>query len=147
MSEPIDYYGISTEVISLLQNNSTLEGLTVENEPEFMLGAMDQSPILSVYMIRRSQDPMEPIAGGRRLRYNIEIALWLWLTGLEVDVLLKDRSAWLWKIEAALLANRTLNGKVTTLWITGGDLATERSKERFMLGAETVLNVVVDAST
>jgi hypothetical protein len=100
-----------------------------------------------VYMMRRSQDISEPVAAGSRLRYNIEFALWLWLEGLEFDSLLKQRSDWLWKIEAVLMANRTINGNVTTLWLTGGDLATEKGKDRFMLGAETVLNVVVDAST
>ena len=140
-----DYWAIEQELAEVLRAN--VQGLTVEVESEMMFSA-EQSPWSVIYLQRRTApESAQPIASGRRMRYQLRFSIWVWCWALEKAAAVRARDDILGEMELVLMANRTLNDKVDYSWIEGGELQTGKAQEsNFLSGGEIVLIAEMTAS-
>lgn len=145
----VDYYDLATEIREILIADDTLEGVQVTVEDD---APLDSGPWVSVVLVNRSTPMGQPLAGGTRTRFNVRFSLWCWQFSLEsTGVASKLRDDLVGKVEIALMANRTLNNKVASSWLEGGDMMSERVQNDnisgYIAGGEVILIADITAST
>lgn len=144
----IDYYAIETEIKTILDADATLTGTLITVEDELLFGA-ERTPWVGVFLERRDAGD-QSLSSGQRTRYNLRFSIWCWEYSLEsISKAIQLRDDLLGKVEVALMGNRTLNGKVSTSWLEGGDLPSARVPESngFVSGGEIILIADVTATT
>ena len=149
----VDYEGIRDEIESLLQtaaaNGGTLEGsrIYIEEEPQF--GLSDEGGAIAVFMdSRTAPDGEQSISQGTRTRLYLRAAFWVVAFSMEsYRSACNRRDALLGKLELLLMANRTLGGKVSTLWLNGGEMfsAKDPQSSSFTAIAEVIVTLDVSA--
>lgn len=127
-----DYYGIREEIRNVLLADADLTaiGLTVEIESEIDFGAEDV-PIAFIYLeSRTAPDGAQRLAAGTRTDFRLQFSIWCGHFSLEsLEKAAEFRDDLIGKVEVALMKNRTLNNKVRTLWLTGGEFFLARDQE------------------
>ncbi len=117
----IDYYSIEKELQFILQNEPSLNEVTVlvEEMPEL---AADMSPFISIFLDRREVPSGQPIAGGTRQRMLLKLSVWCYVVEIEsVEAACKKRDDLVGKVEVALMNNRTINDSINHMMIDGGE--------------------------
>ena len=119
----IDYWAIEQELAEIIR--SSLDGYTVEVEPEMMFAA-EQTPWVSIYLLRRDAPEGQPIAANKRLRLHLQFSIYVWCWHLEKREALRLRNAALGELELVLLRNPTVNDMVNFIFLEGGELQSGR---------------------
>jgi hypothetical protein len=146
---PVDYQGIRDEIEAILQADERTRDarIYVEEEPQFGLG--DNQKAIAVFMETRSTpENMQSLSEGRRTRMNLKVTCWVIAFHLEsFRKACDERDSLLNKVELVLMDNRTLNNKVSTSWLIGGELFSGRNRQDtvFTSVAEVVLMLDVSA--
>jgi hypothetical protein len=136
----VDYWDIANELAEILR--AGLGETLVVVEEELML-ALEQTPRVGVYIEGRELPPSQPLAAGRISRIHLRMAVWCWCGAIELRQAIKDRDALVAQVETVLLSqgDRTINGKVDTFWLEGGELPSSRlpNQNGFISGGEILL--------
>jgi hypothetical protein len=116
----------------------------VEKDPWFdVLGA--QRAILVTLMKRKPHDD-QPIAAGKRTRYELHIGVWACGYAIEISEAARIRDELLGQVELVLMANRTIREKVETSWLMGGDFLAVQNDNAIFASAETEVIAQVTSS-
>ena len=116
----------------------------IETDPTMdVVGA--QKAILLVMDSRKPQDD-QPIAAGKRTRYDLKIGIWAIGYAIDLGEAASIRDTLLGEIELVLMENRTIRDKVATSWLMGGDFVTANAEKNIFSSAETILVAEVTAS-
>ena len=144
----VDYSGIEDTIKGVLEADARTTGaaIYVEEEPQFGLSDMQQAVL--VYLDRRSApNTQQNLAAGKRTRYLLQLTVAVLYFSLESFKAACDgRNTLLGNVELVLMANRTLNGKVETLWLEGGELYSVRNPQNSVFTAVAETTVTVDVS-
>lgn len=144
----IDYFGLEDEIGKIFRADSTLEGVkvTVEDDVEFEVG-----PLITIYIDRRDPTDGQSLSAGTRTRYLLRIIIWCWQYSLEsLSNAIRLRDDLLGKVELVLMKNRTVSGKVQSLWLGGGELPSARIEDDapgYIAGGEIIVTMEVSATT
>lgn len=134
----VDYYGIQEEIQQIIRINTTDVVVTIEEE---MVFSMEATPWIGIYLIDRTLPDKQPIAMGKRNLFHVTFSIWVWCFSMELRQAYRDRDSWVSEVENILMRNRTLNDKVDTGWLSGGEMPSARiplDKER-LVGGEAFL--------
>ena len=139
----IDYYEIELELKDILESAPELSvavrEVTVIVEEDL---AVQRGDIIMIDLSRRdAPDELQGLSAGTRTRYLLNISVWCYGWGLETKVAMRNRDDLVSRVEIVLQNNRTLGGKVSTSWISGGEFENRRSdtEDQFLSGAEIEL--------
>lgn len=145
----VDYYGIVNEVGNILNADAELLGVqvTIEDEPP-----LDSGPWVAVYLESRTPTVGQSMSAGTRTRFQLRMTVWCWQFSIESTARAAQlRDELVGKVEIALMKNRTLNDKVGSIWLDGGQLLSEQIKSDsisgFIAGGEIVVLAEVVAIT
>lgn len=145
----VDYYGIVNEIGVILNTDTELFGvqITVEDEPP-----LDSGPWVAVYLENRTPTSGQSISAGTRTRFQLRMSVWCWQFSIEsTGRAAQLRDELVGKVEIALMKNRTLNDKVGSIWLDGGQLLSEQIKSDsisgFIAGGEIIVLAEVVAIT
>lgn len=148
----LDYWGIEQELKLILLDQLHEYTVVVEQE---ILFSPEMTPYVTIYCDGRSLAPHQVIAAGRRVKYHVELSIWVWTFAMELARAVKQRDDCVSEIELVLMGNRTINDKVETSWITGGRLPSTKLPTRddmaqysggYLSGGEIKLIAVADAT-
>jgi hypothetical protein len=127
---PVDYHGILEAAQFILQGDATLADAAILVEEEFGFGLGDKAKAVYIYSLSRNATEAQPIAAGKRTRFNL--SLLFWCVGFNMGSIREAarlRDALIGRVESVLMNNRTLNGKVDTAWLGGGDFLSAKNPE------------------
>ena len=117
----IDYDDIKNELAEILRLNANLRDLEITIDEDIRLDSFGTS--LNIEMLRRdSSAPAQSLAGGQKQRYYLTVVISVIAVALERQQAVKSRDSIIGKVEVAVMGNRTLNGKVNTAILQGGEL-------------------------
>jgi len=143
----VDYYDIEVEMLQILKADTTLQGVQITVEDDFEL---DTGAWVAIYLDRRDPTEGQSLSAGTRTRYNLYFSIWCWQYSLEsTSQAARFRDDLIGKVEIALMKNRTLNNKVSHMWIEGGEMPSARlpGSKGHVAGGEIVVVAEVIAST
>lgn len=143
----IDYFAIEEEIQKVLKEDATIVslGATVVVE-EDVVTSPEQCPWIGIYIADR-ESAGSPITAGQQQRFRVRYEVWCFDHHMEVPEASKLRDELLGKVEVALLKKPTLNGKVTSMLITGGAFDSGRVGVSFLMGGSIVLEIEKKATT
>ena len=116
----------------------------VEEDPQFdLIGAQK-----CILLVLNSRIPTggQPIAAGKRTRWNVKIGVWACGFGISFEQAAQIRDELVGQIEVVLMANRTIRDKVATSWLDGGEFVSVRNEQHMFASAETILVAEVTAA-
>jgi hypothetical protein len=145
----VDYWGIREACQAVLQADADLTGVTVLVEEEFLLSA-EMAPVVFIYLEDRTAEAGEQrLAAGTRTDFQLNFNLWCGdfsLNGLPDAI--ERRDSLIGKVEVALMRQRTLDGAVGKLWLTGGQLFDARGQDAgFLAWGEVRFTASVSGTT
>lgn len=143
----IDYFAIELEIQKVLKEDATIvsAGATVVVE-EDVVTSPEMCPWVGVYIADRDSAGA-PITAGQQQRFRIRYEVWCFEHAMEVPLAAQQRDDLMGKVEVALLKKPTLNGKVTSMAITGGAFDSGRVDAGFLMGGSIVLEIEKKATT
>lgn len=118
-----DYYGMETELQSLLQADETLEGVTFAVEEEIMFG-MDQTPWVGIYHVDRTATDNQFLAANQKQRYLVHWNILVFVFNIELASAIKECNRVLGLLEIAIMNNNTISDLVEFSYLEGGALPT-----------------------
>lgn len=146
----IDYYGIETQLQSILQAASSLSGVMVTVEEGFEFGLADVGKSVGIYLDQRNPTQDQPLAAGQQTRFLVQLKLWCVAFSAEsIAKACELRDSLIGAVELVLMQNRTIGGKVSTSWLAGGEFFSARNPNsgQLMAGGEIVLICDATAKT
>lgn len=147
----IDYNAITEEIAEALSSSSDLAGVTVTVDDDINLDSF--GVFVNVELTKRDPStPGQSLSGGQRQRYIVTAVLSVVSVALDRRQAIKDRNEILAKAEIVMMRNRTLDGKVSTLFLQGGELfllrnSSATSEGFFVAAGEIILGIDVEATT
>ena len=143
-----DYAAIRDQVESVLTSDArtSTARIYVEEEPQF--GLADAQQCIAVFTNRRRAPAGDQVLGaGLRTRFALELLFVVVSFNLEsYRKACDERDALLGNLELVLMANRTLNGTVATLYLDGGEFFSARDPQSNTFVAVAEVNVVAEVS-
>lgn len=148
-----NYANIKTKIKEAIDNATPAISNPVPRvviEDTIFAGLADQSAqgagpnlgVIGIYMVGRRQSPGQPLAGGQRGRYLVELVLWvLWFEMSDLKTAIDQRDTLVAAVEQVLMRDRTFGGAVATAWLEGGEMFSARDAAPFpfVAGAEIKL--------
>lgn len=117
----IKYSNIAEKIVELVTTSPDTVGLQVYNG---VIGSDDMLQAqATLEFVRRTPHSNQVIAGGTRMRYNLEYVMAVLCGSLEQGRAEVMRDTYISVIETILMSNRKLDGLVTTLLLDGGEMA------------------------
>lgn len=113
----IDYNGIKDELkkVILDANLSIAHEVSIEGDILF-----DNFDTLIDIEIDSREIQSAPIAQGTKVRLNLLVIITIWAKHFEQEESKRIRDSLLGEVELVIMRNRTLNGKVDSAWLLGG---------------------------
>jgi hypothetical protein len=146
----VDYYALEEEIKVILDADPTVgvAGVPVRVEESVMFAA-ESTPAVYIYLDRRDAPAeLQTLRAGSSTDFALRFSLWVWAYSLDgVKIASQIRDDLMGKVEVALMGNRTLNDKVRTSWIEGGEFMSAKEQEGWMMGGEIVLVARAQATT
>lgn len=115
----IDYNDIKNELKDIIEAYSFTSAPTVSIEGDIIIDGF--GPNINIELDSRSPAESQSISAGRRTRYFVSIVLTVSVKNLDKQQAIQVRDDLLSELEYMLLNNRTLNNKVSTSWLQGGN--------------------------
>lgn len=141
----VDYFEIEKRMAEAFEADSRTQGAKVLIEEELSFHDKD---IILIELDRRDAPPeMQSLAAGTRTRFELQVAVWCYGYALKKEDAMRARDKLVSQAELVLMENRQLDGKVNTLWLTGGQFENRRNSAGagFMAGAEIAVTCDVTA--
>ena len=136
----IDYNGIKDELKSVIlaANLSVDHEVSIEGDILF-----DNFDTLIDIEIDSRELQTAYISQGTKIRLNLLVTITVWAKHFEQSVSKKIRDDLMGELEVVLLQNRTLNDKVDTLWLLGGQnvAAYIEDEQAFVSAGEVKINI------
>ena len=144
----INYFAIEQEIQKVLKEDASLVSAGVVHVvvEEDVVTSPEMCPWVGVYIADR-ESAGSPLTAGQQQRFKVRYEVWCYDHALEVPEASKLRDELLGKVEVALLKKPTLNGKVTSMLITGGTFDSGRTAVGFLQGGSIVLEIEKKATT
>ena len=144
----IDYFAIELEIQKVLLQDAILVGAGVVHVvvEEDLVTSPEMCPWIGIYISDR-ESAGGPIAAGTQQRFRVRYEVWCYDHALDVPEASRLRDEILDKVEVALIKKPTLNGKVTSMLITGGTFDSGRTAVGFLQGGSIVLEIEKKATT
>jgi len=136
----IDYSGIKLELRSIIVTAGLSVNFETSIEGDILFDGFDNLVDIEL----ASRDPStSSVAMGTRTRYNILMVITVWSKNFEKSAAIIIRDGMISELEEILMQNRTLNGKVDTSWLLGGQNVSAfiEDNEAFVAAGEIRLNV------
>lgn len=151
-----DYAGIKNAVKAAIDNanppiSNPLPRVVIEDS--IYAGLADQSAqgggpnlgVVGIYMTGRSAAQGQPLAGGQRGRYRVELVLWvLWFEMSDLKTAIDRRDALVAAVEQVLMRDRTFGGEVAMAWLEGGEMFSARDAAPFPFVAGGEIKLVLE---
>lgn len=118
-------------------------GVYVEKNPSVDVVGVQKAIIIVLDKRKPSDD--QPIAAGRRTRWELHIGVWACGFAMEPEEAARIRDELLGEVELVLMANRTIRDKVAGSWLMGGEFVSGTQEQNVFSTAETIL--VADVTT
>lgn len=147
----VDYYDVKNTISEILGADTTLAGVSVTVDEDISLESFGST--VNVEISRRDPSPPgQSLSGGQKQRYYVTAIMSVVCVSLEKDGAVKSRDRIVGDVELILMRNRSLNGKVNTLFLQGGELFLLRSSSQntegfFVAAGEVVVFIDVELST
>jgi hypothetical protein len=120
MRELEQSYNDISEAFRTYMENALAE--TVVTLEEAMIFSPEQSPWVGIYLSRRDPAREQFLRAGARVDYVLRYSIWCWAFNFEPKQAAFLRNEIAAAVEAAVLANPTIDGYVETSFIEGGDM-------------------------
>ncbi len=135
----IDYFLIEEKIKQQLEAddelNTDVSEILIEEELTFQRGK-----IIGIYLDRRDAAPEnQTLSFATRIRFELRFNIWVFAWHLEVREAIHLRDDLLGKVELVLMADRSLQGSVTSSWISGGEFDNGQDGGGFYSGASIEL--------
>ena len=136
----VDYWSVLEETATVLRD-ALFETQVVVEEPLQL--ALEMTPRVGVYLDSRTYPASQPLAAGRVARVELRLSVWAWCGSLELKAAVKARDELIAQIEEALMLNRTLNDRVDTLWLEGGEMPSSQLPDSngYISGGEVAVHI------
>lgn len=144
----VDYSDIKAEIASILSASTDLATVQITVDDDIRLDSFGVSA--NVEIVRRDYTaPAQSLSAGQRQRYYLTAVVSVISVALDREAAVSMRDSVVGHIEVALMRNRTLNDKVDTLFLQGGDMfllknTSSNSEGYFIAAAEVV--AAIDAT-
>jgi len=144
----IDYFAIELEIQKVLKEDASLVSAGVVHVvvEEDVVTSPEMCPWVGVYIADR-ESAGSPLTAGQQQRFKIRYEVWCYDHAMDVPEASRLRDDLIGKVEVALLKKPTLNGKVTSMLITGGTFDSGRTAVGFLQGGSIVLEIEKKATT
>lgn len=143
----IDYYDIKETIKEILDADADFTA-QVSIEEDVVMNPLEPQLLIQLTN-RRYSDADQSLSAGRKSRYDLEFFLTLHVTSFEKAQAIRIRDDLMGFLELALLRNHTLNGKVITSWIGGGEFIlaeVEDQQSAFVAAGELKFIVAAEMS-
>jgi len=144
----INYFAIEQEIQKVLKEDASLVSAGVVHVvvEEDVVTSPEMCPWVGVYIADR-ESAGSPITAGQQQRFRVRYEVWCYEHAMDVPEASRLRDDLIGKVEVALLKKPTLNGKVTSMLITGGTFDSGRTAVGFLQGGSIVLEIEKKATT
>ena len=135
----VDYHGILTSLKTIFEADASLDNVPVfiEEDPQFDLMGAGSALVLTLGSRREAAG--QPLAAGKRTRWNVRLSVWAVGYALTFEQAAKARDDLVGVLELVLMNNRTVSGKVAAGWLEGGEFISVRNQNEGSYAlAETV---------
>lgn len=144
----VSYASIRDQIKSILAGDSRTNTarIYIEEEPQFGLGDVQQ--VIAVFTDRRrAPADQQSLSAGKRTRFLLDMLFVVaFMDFASFKAACDGRDTLLANLELVLMANRTLNATVETLWIEGGEFYSAKDSQSGTLIAVAELNVTLMVS-
>jgi len=137
----VDYHGILTELKAILEADDSLVGVPVfvEEDPAFDLSGVGKAIVLT--LSRRRPTSGQPLAAGKMTRWEVSFSVWAMGFDMSFETAAAKRDDLVGALELVLMNNRTVNGKLSSGWLDGGEFISVRDQDSGSYAiAETVMS-------
>jgi hypothetical protein len=123
----VDYFAIESEIAAILRADPLLSGVNVVVEDQVLFAA-EQTPYVGIYLDRRDAPAdMQTLTAGRRTTMLLRFLLVCGAYSLDsVARAIELRDNLLGNVEVVLSRFRTINGRVRSSWLEGGEMPSGR---------------------
>lgn len=115
----IDYNGIKTELKSILDSQTFTYQPEIGIEGDMLTESY--VPYINIEIESRNDSPSQSISANTRQRYQMTLLLTVAVKNFDKSQAALVRDSIISELELFIMQNRTINGKVITLWLSGGD--------------------------
>lgn len=138
----VDYFGIAERIVEILKLDDRLQTVPITAEAALPMTTLDQGLIVVEATRRRAMDG-QPIAAGRRLRLEVDYAIWCYGFALDQQqgAPYRVRDDLIGRVELVLMANRQLRDGVNVLYLNGGEFDTVQIQRGFLIGGSVLTTV------
>ena len=136
----IDYNAIKDELSIILKDTDIQINFNVSIEGDILFDGYDN--LVDIEIDSRAISSTS-ISNGTKARYSLLTVLTVWAKHFDIESAKRIRDDLISEIELVLMQNRTLNGKVDTSWLLGGQnvLAFVEDQQSFVAGGEIRMNI------
>lgn len=136
----IDYNGIKEEIKQVILDTNLSTPHEVSFEGEIMFDGYDN--LIDIEIDSRQLESA-PISQGTKVRFALLVVLTIWSKHFEKASSVKIRDDLMSELEVGLMGNRTLNGKVDSSWLLGGQnvVAYIEDESAFVSAGEIRMNI------
>jgi len=144
----IDYFLVEQEIQKVIKEDATIVSAGVVHVvvEEDVVTSPEMCPWVGIYIADR-ESAGSPITAGQQQRFRVRYEVWCYEHAMDVPEASRLRDDLIGKVEVALLKKPTLNGKVTSMLITGGTFDSGRTAVGFLQGGSIVLEIEKKATT
>lgn len=147
----IDYADLKNELAQILSAAPTLADIAFTVDDDIRLDSFGCSA--NIEMVRRDHTaPAQSLSAGQRQRYYVTTVVTVVAVGIDRQAAIEQRDDVIGEIEVVLMRNRTLNDKVGTLFLQGGELfllkdTSDQSEGYFVAVGEIIVQLDATLST
>lgn len=147
----IDYADLKNEIATILSSVAALSTVAVTVDDDIRVDSFGAS--INIEMARRDAGaPAQSLSAGQRQRYYLMIVASVVCVGIERQAVVDQRDDIISEVELAIMRNRTLNDKVSTTILQGGELFLMRqssagSEGYFIAAGEVIMQLDAEITT
>lgn len=141
----IQYREIVDSLRQIFESDPRTADAGVYVEKDLAVDTVGVQKAIVIVLDKRKPSDDQPIAAGRRTRWELHIGVWACGFAIEAEEASRIRDQLLGEVELVLMANRTIRDKVAGSWLMGGEFVSVSGDTNSFSSAETVL--VADVTT
>ncbi len=142
----VNYYGILETLRDIFKADPRTADAQVYIERDPSVDVLGAQKGIIIYLESRKPTDNQPIAAGKRTRYELSISVWAFGYSIDVGESCSIRDELTGQVELVLLANRTIRDKVAFSFLKGGKFLSVSNEGYIFASAETEVVAEVTAS-
>lgn len=124
-------------------NGNVTPKVTIEES--LFVGASDNVALVGIFMTGRRPSVGQPLAGGQRGRYLVDLTLWaLYFDMQSLENAIARRDELLAAVEQVLMRDRTYSGATASAWLEGGEVFAAKDAQPFPFVAGGEIKLVCE---